>query len=79
VLRNKHVPGREEVAGGWRQLHMRSSTDTHSSSNILRGDQMEKEMGMACMAEKRNVYRFLVGKPERKKPLGRNRCRWDHT
>jgi len=35
-------------AGGWRQLHRRSATDTYSSLNILRGDQMEEEMGMAC-------------------------------
>jgi hypothetical protein len=28
------------------------------------------------MGEKRNVYRLLVGKPERKRPLGRPRCRW---
>jgi hypothetical protein len=28
------------------------------------------------MAEKRNAYRLLVGKPERKGPLGRPRCRW---
>jgi len=48
ALRNNYVPGREEVAGGWRQLHMRSSTDIYLSSNILRGDQMEEEMGMAC-------------------------------
>jgi hypothetical protein len=26
--------------------------------------------------EKRNMYRLLVGKPERKRPLGRSRCRW---
>jgi hypothetical protein len=26
--------------------------------------------------EKRNVYRLLVGMPERKRPLGRPRCRW---
>jgi hypothetical protein len=26
--------------------------------------------------EKRNVYRFLVGKPERRKALGRPRRRW---
>jgi hypothetical protein len=24
----------------------------------------------------RGVYRVLVGKPERKRPLGRPRCRW---
>jgi hypothetical protein len=28
------------------------------------------------MGEKRNVYRFLVGKPEGKRPLGRPRRRW---
>jgi len=28
------------------------------------------------MSEKRGVYRVLVGKPERKKPLGRPRPRW---
>jgi hypothetical protein len=28
------------------------------------------------MGEKRNTYRLLVGKPERKRPLGRPRCRW---
>jgi hypothetical protein len=28
------------------------------------------------MREKRNAYRILVGKPERKRPLGRPRRRW---
>jgi hypothetical protein len=28
------------------------------------------------MGEKRNAYRFLVGKPEGKGPLGRPRRRW---
>jgi hypothetical protein len=28
------------------------------------------------MWEKRNAYRLLVGKPERKRPLGRPRRRW---
>jgi hypothetical protein len=28
------------------------------------------------IGEKRNVYRLLVGKPERKRPLGRPRYRW---
>jgi hypothetical protein len=29
------------------------------------------------MGEERKVYRVLVGKPERKRPLGRPRCRWE--
>jgi hypothetical protein len=28
------------------------------------------------MREKRNAYRILAGKPERKRPLGRPRRRW---
>jgi hypothetical protein len=34
-------------------------------------------MGRACSTNgaKRNAYRILVGKPERKRPLGRPRCR----
>jgi hypothetical protein len=31
---------------------------------------------VARMGEKKNVYRLLVGKPERKRPLGRPRRRW---
>jgi hypothetical protein len=31
---------------------------------------------VAQTGEKRNVYRILVGKPERKRPLGRPRSRW---
>jgi hypothetical protein len=31
---------------------------------------------VAQRGEKRNVYRLLVGKPERKRPLGRPRRRW---
>jgi hypothetical protein len=35
-------------------------------------------MGRTCSTngEKRNEYRFLFGKPEGKRPLGRSRCRW---
>jgi hypothetical protein len=29
------------------------------------------------MGEERNVYKFLMGKPEGKRPLGRPRCRWE--
>jgi hypothetical protein len=32
---------------------------------------------VARMGEGRNVYRVLVGKPERKRPLGRPRRRWE--
>ena len=32
---------------------------------------------MACIGEERVMHRFLVGKPERKRPLGRPRRRWE--
>ena len=32
---------------------------------------------MARMGEGRGVHRVLVRKPERKRPLGRPRCRWE--
>jgi hypothetical protein len=32
---------------------------------------------VARIGEKRKVYKVLVGKPERKSPLGRPRRRWD--
>jgi hypothetical protein len=32
---------------------------------------------VAHMGEKRNAHRILVGKPERKRPPGRPRCRWE--
>jgi len=31
---------------------------------------------VARMGEEMGVYRVLVGKPERRRPLGRPRCRW---
>ena len=31
---------------------------------------------VARMGEERGVYRVLVGKPERERPLGRHRRRW---
>ena len=32
---------------------------------------------VACMGEGRGVHSVLVGKPERKRPLGRTRRRWE--
>jgi hypothetical protein len=38
---------------------------------------MKLEGHVAYMGEKRNLYRVLVGNPERKRPLGRPRHRWE--
>jgi hypothetical protein len=38
-------------------------------------------MGRACSThgENKNTYKIVVGKPERKRPLGRPRRRWEHN
>jgi hypothetical protein len=53
---------------------------------ICSGDKIEKNGrrmrwagNVARMEERRGVYRFLVGKPEVKRPLGRPRRRWENN
>ena len=46
------------------------------------GDKIEKnEMGgaLAHVGEGRGMYRVLMGKPERRRPLGRPRHRWENN
>ena len=53
--------------------------DLYCSSNIVRvvkSRRMRWAEHVACMGEKRVIYRVLAGKPEGKRPLGRPRCRW---
>jgi hypothetical protein len=56
----------------WRKLY--------SSPNIVKvfkSRRMRWVGHVARMEEWRGVYRVLVGSPERKRPLGRHRCRWE--
>jgi hypothetical protein len=72
-------PKRDEVTGGWWKLHNEKLHDLYSSPSINRTIKQRgvKWVGhVARMGEKRNVYRLLVGKPEGKRPLGRQRRRW---
>ena len=63
MLRRICGPKRNEVTGEW----MRSLTDVYSSPNII---QVVKLKGMrwtghvACVEERRDAYKALVGKPE---------------
>jgi hypothetical protein len=34
---------------------------------------------VASMGEGKGVYRVLVGRHERRRPLGRPRCRWENN
>jgi hypothetical protein len=80
VLRKVFGPKRDEVTGEWRKLHNEELSDRYSLQNIVRvvkSRRMRWAGHVACRAKGRGVYRVLVGKPEGKRPLGRDRRRWD--
>jgi hypothetical protein len=76
VLRRIFGPKRDEVTGAWRKLHNEELHDLYSLPSILRMIKTRRMMWaghVARIAEKRNAYRLLVGKPEGKRPLGISR------
>ena len=78
VLRRIFGPKREEVTGEWRKLHNEELNDLYSSPNtiwVIKPRIMRWAGHVARMGERRGVYKFLVGKPEGKRPLGRTRLR----
>ena len=83
ALRRIFGPKRDEVTGEWRKLHNEELNDLYCSPNIVRvikSRSMRWAGHVACMRERRGVYRILVGKPEGKRSLGRPRSRWgDNT
>ena len=73
-------PKRDEVTGEWRKLHNEELRYLYSLPNIVRvakSRRMRWAGHVARMGEGRGVHRFLVGKPEGKRPLGRPRRRWE--
>jgi hypothetical protein len=79
VLRRIFGPKRDEVTGDWRKLNNEELHNLYSSPNIIRmikSRRMRWAGHVAQMGETRNVYRILVGKLEKKRPLGRPRRRW---
>jgi hypothetical protein len=79
VLKRIFGPKRDEVTRGWKKLHNEELHDVCSSPSIIRrikSKRMRWVGHVARMAEKRNEYRLLVGKPEGKRPLGRPKRWW---
>jgi hypothetical protein len=72
ILRRIFGSKRDEVTREWRKLHNEKLNDLYSSPNIVRviKSRIMRWAGhVACMGDKRGVYRVLVGKPEGKRPL----------
>jgi hypothetical protein len=78
VLRRIFGPKRGEVIREWRKLHNEELSDLYSSPNIVRMIKLIIRWAghVAHMEERRGTYRVLVGKPEKKRSLGRIILRW---
>jgi len=75
------VTKRDEVTGEWIKLRNVEFHDLYSSANIIRvikSNRMKWAGHVARMGESKGVYRFLVGKPNGKGPLGRPRHTWEN-
>jgi len=69
-----------EVTGKWRKLYNEELNDLYCSPNIfwmIKSRRMRLAGHVACMGERRGIYRVLVGKPVGRRLLGRPRCRWE--
>ena len=74
------VPKMDELAGEWRKLHNEDLNDLYVSPDIIRVIKSRRVRWadyVARMGERRGAYRFLVGKRDGKRPLGRPRRRWE--
>jgi hypothetical protein len=62
----------DEVSGEWRRLHNGELNDLYSSSNIIqaiKSRRMRRRWNEACMGERTDAYRVLVGKSEGRRHL----------
>jgi hypothetical protein len=80
VLRRIFGPRRDNIAWEWRKLRNGERNDLYSSPNIVRVIKSRKMRWAGHVARMvvGEVYSgILVGKPERKIPLGRPRRGWE--
>jgi len=79
VLRRIFGPKRNEVTGEWRKSHeeLNYLYSSPSTVRVIKSKRMKYAGHVARLGERRGVYRVLVGKPEGKRLLGRQRCRWE--
>ena len=80
MLRRIFGPRRDTVTGEWRNLHKEELNNLYSSPSIvwlIKSRRMRWVGHVACVVERRGLYRVLVRKPEGKRPHGRPRHRWE--
>jgi hypothetical protein len=79
VLRIIFGPRRDEVTGEWRKMHSEELHNLYSSPDITRQIKADEWWAghVARMGEERKLYKVLVRKLEGKRPLGRQRRRWE--
>jgi hypothetical protein len=81
VLRRIFGPKMDED-GSWRKLHNDEIHTLYPSPNIVRvikSRRMRWARHVARRGEERGVDKLLVGRLERKRPLGRPRRRWEYN
>jgi hypothetical protein len=79
VIRNFR-PKKEGVAGGYRRLHSKEFHNLYAPQHIIRvikSRRMKWIAHAACMVEMRNAYKIMIRKPDKKRPLGGPRHRWE--
>jgi hypothetical protein len=70
------------VIRGWRKLHNEKLHNPYSSPSIIRmmkPRRMRWAGHVACMGEKMNAYRILVGNPVGKRLVEKPRRRWENN
>jgi hypothetical protein len=80
VLRRIFGPKSDGVTGEWRKLYNEELNDLYCSPNIVRvikSRRIRWAEHVACMRERRGIYRVSFGKPEGKSPPEIPRRRWD--
>ncbi|KAJ4445700.1 hypothetical protein ANN_12385 [Periplaneta americana] len=80
LLRKIFGAKRDEVTGEWRKLHNTELHALYSSPDIIRNIKSRSLRWAGHVprtGESRNAYKVLVGRLERKRPLGRPRRRWE--
>jgi len=80
VLGRIFGPNRNEVKGEWRKLHKEEFNDLYSSPTsvrVIKSRRIKWAGHVACMRQRRGVYRVFVGKYEGKRPFARPSFRWE--